>query len=177
MPVRSGLAELRGAVDERPLVATDRLSLAAMGIAALATREVRLTIGSAVGGGEQLFAAWRFWPRRPYIAGGVSAPAPWGGVWNVLAYSGRQAFTSDVPTADRTGARLGTADWFTARLRWNVARGQPTGGTVGEPEARWAGGFGLPHQVIGSKPGRREHMVRRCWFFDGGDVFPSAIVS
>jgi hypothetical protein len=61
-----------------------------MGITALATREVRLTTGSVVGGGEQLFAAWRFWPRRPSLAGGISAPAPWGGVWNVMAYTGRQ---------------------------------------------------------------------------------------
>ena len=130
-PVSSGLAELRGVVVERPLVPTSPMSLVALGITAAVTREVKLTTGSLVGGGEQLFAAWRFWPRRPNVTMGMAAPAPWGGVWSVLAFSGRQPFTSArVPTADRTGARVGAADWLTARLRWNV------GGGVD----RWSGG-------------------------------------
>jgi hypothetical protein len=163
VPVGSGLAELRGAVDERPLVATGRLSLAAMGITALATREVRLTTGSVVGGGEQLFAAWRFWPRRPSLAGGISAPAPWGGVWNVMAYTGRQAFTSDFPTADRAGARVGTADWLTSNLRWNVTvgadrwKGGPVRSTLG-------GGLGLT-----SSGDRVEGRISaNTWFGDAG---------
>jgi len=138
VPVPSGLTELRGVVAERPLLPASRVSLAAMGIAAAATREVKLTTGSLVGGGEQLFAAWRFWPRRPNVAVGMAAPAPWGGVWNVLAFSGRQPFTSpDVPTADRAGARLGAADWLTPGVRWNVVAGAdrwtagPTRGAVG----------------------------------------------
>jgi hypothetical protein len=68
----------------------------------------------------------------------MAAPAPWGGVWNVLAFSGRQPFTSDVAaTADRTGGRIGAADWLTAGLRWNVVggadrwKGGPTRGAVG----------------------------------------------
>jgi hypothetical protein len=138
VPVPSGLAELRGVVAERPLLPTGRVSLAVMGIAAAATREAKLTTGSLVGGGEQLFAAWRFWPRRPHVTVGIAAPAPWGGVWNVFGFSGRQAFTSpEVPTADRAGARLGAADWLTASLRWNVVagadrwKGGPTRGTLG----------------------------------------------
>jgi hypothetical protein len=138
VPVPSGLAELHGAVAERPRLPTSLVSLAAMAIAAAATREAKLTTGSLIGGGEQLFAAWRFWPRRPHVAIGIVAPAPWGGVWNVLGFSGRQAFTSPgVPIADRAGARLGTADWLTGRLRWDVAAGAdrwkegPASGTVG----------------------------------------------
>jgi hypothetical protein len=136
-PVPSGLAELRGAVAERALVPTSSLSLVAMGITAAATREVRVTTGSLVGGGEQLFAAWRFWPRRPYVAVGLAAPAPWGGVWNVLAFSGRQPFTSGVAAAEHAGMRLGAADWLNPGLRWNVAvggdrrQGDLTRGTLG----------------------------------------------
>ena len=163
VPVRLGLAELRGAVDERPLLATDRLSLAAMGITALATREVRLTTGSVVGGGEQLFAAWRFWPRRPYVAGGISAPAPWGGVWNVLAYSGRQAFTSDLPAAERTGARLGTAQWLTARLRWNVTVGSDR---WNDGRARGTLGGGLRLASSGDRVEARADV--NTWFGDAG---------
>jgi hypothetical protein len=138
VPVPAGLAELRGAVAERPLLPTSRLSLAALGIAAAATREVKLTTGSLFGGGEQLFASWRFWSRRPNAAFGMAAPAPWGGVWNVLSISGRQSFTSvDVTTAERTGARLGAADWLAAGLRWNIDagadrwKGGPTRGVLG----------------------------------------------
>lgn len=124
VPVPSGLAELRGVVAERPLVPAGRLSLAAIGLSAAATRELRLTAGSVVGGGEQLSVAWRFWPRRPRVAIGVGAPAPWGGVWSVDAFFERQPFSVPVaPSAERTGARLGASDWLTGHLRWSVAAG------------------------------------------------------
>ncbi|NOT25270.1 MAG: hypothetical protein HOP16_04120 [Acidobacteria bacterium] len=124
VPVPSGLAELRGAIAERPILPTNPVSLGAMGISAGATREVRLVTGSLTGAGEQVSATWRFWPRRPYIALGIASPAPWGGVWNVLSFSGRQPFSSvDRAAAERSGARLGFADWVTSSLRWNVAAG------------------------------------------------------
>src|SRR4029450_9994050 len=63
MPVPAGLAELRGVVAERPVMPTGRLTLAAVGLLAAATREVRLTTGSIVGGGERIEFAWRFWQR------------------------------------------------------------------------------------------------------------------
>ena len=124
LPVPSGLAELRGVVAERPLVPSGRLSLAAMGLSAAATRELRLTTGSVVGGGEQVSVAWRFWPRRPRVAIGVGAPAPWGGVWSVTAFSERQTFSVPVaPPAERTGARLRASDWLTGHLGWSVVAG------------------------------------------------------
>ncbi len=124
VPVASGLAELRGVVAERPLVLAGRLSLAVVGLSAAATRELRLTTGSFVGGGEQVSVAWRFWPRRPRLAVGLDAPAPWGGVWNVHAFSERQPFSVPVaPPAERTGARLGASDWLTGHLGWSLAAG------------------------------------------------------
>src|SRR5688572_7190146 len=123
-PVAAGLAELRGVVAERPLLPTSRLSLAAMGLSAAATREVRATTGSVVGGGEHIEVAWRFWPRRPRVAVGIEMPAPWGGVVSAQAYGERQPF--DVPAfsrAEQTGGRLGMSDWLTARWRWTVSTG------------------------------------------------------
>jgi predicted double-glycine peptidase len=124
VPVPAGLAELRGVVSERPAVPTGRLSFAAMGLSAAATREVRLATGSLVGGGERIEAAWRFWPRRPRVAAGIEAPAPWGGVWNAQAYRERQPFdvVSVVP-AEQTGGRVGASDWIAARWRWTVTAG------------------------------------------------------
>lgn len=139
VPVPSGLAELRGVVAERPLAPSGRLSLVALGASAAAAREVRLATGSVFGGGERISVAWRFWPHRPRVALGIDAPAPWGGVWGVHAFSERQPFNSPLlPRAERTGARLGTSDWLTARLRWSAVAG------VDE----WAGG--TRHGALGA---------------------------
>src|SRR5687768_2690354 len=94
VPVPSGLAELRGAIVERPLLPSNRLSLAALALSAAARREVRIASASPTGGGEEIAAAWRFWPHRPRAAVDVRAPAPWGGVWGVEAFTDRQPFTN-----------------------------------------------------------------------------------
>ena len=124
VPAPSGIAELRGAVSERPILPTSAVSLGVMGIRAATTREVTLVTGSLVGAGEHVSATWRFWPRRPYVALGIASPAPWGGILNVASFSGRQPFTSPgLAAAERSGARFGTADWLTSGVRWNVAAG------------------------------------------------------
>jgi hypothetical protein len=124
VPVRAGLAELRGVVAERPVLPRSPLSFAAMALSAAATREVRLTTGSLAGGGERVDVAWRFWPRRPRLAVGIEAPAPWGGVWNVQGYGERQPFDrAGIATAEQTGGRIGASDWITARWRWTANAG------------------------------------------------------
>lgn len=124
VPVSRGLAELRGAVSERPLVPSGAFPLAAIGLVAAATRELRITTGAALGGGEAITGAWRFWPHRMRVVAGIHAPAPWGGVWTIDGFSERQPFTAyDVPRADREGARVGMSDWLTDRLRWTVSVG------------------------------------------------------
>ncbi len=124
VPVSMGLAELRGVVAERPLVPTGRFSVAAMGLVAIATREVRVATGAPFGGGEEISGTWRFWPHRMRIGAGVHTPAPWGGVWSFDAFSERQPFsTTEVPPAAHTGARLEASDWFSDRLHWTVIAG------------------------------------------------------
>ena len=118
VPVSGGLAELRGAVAERPVVPRGRLELAAMGVIAAATREVTLNISSPTGGGERLWGGWRFWPHRMRVAGGIEAPSPWGGVWGVEAAAETQPFTDvSEPAADRVSASLGFTDWVTGGVR------------------------------------------------------------
>ena len=123
VPVRAGLAELRGAVVERALFPARPAVWVGIGLSAAVSREVRVTTGSLSGGGERVSAAWRFWPGRQRIAVGVHAPAPWGGVWGVAAAGERQPFTQAVPAARRVSARVTTADWASGRLRWDVAVG------------------------------------------------------
>ncbi|HEY5618366.1 MAG TPA: C39 family peptidase [Vicinamibacterales bacterium] len=123
VPVSAGLAELRAVVAERPLVPSGRLSLAAAGLVALATRELRLTSGAPFGGGEEIFGAWRFWPDRMRVGAGIQAPAPWGSVWGVDAFSERQPFTAELRPADRASVQLGVSDWLTGRFRWTATAG------------------------------------------------------
>jgi peptidase C39-like protein len=124
VPVSGGLAELRAVVAERPLVPTGRLPLAAAGLVAVAMREVRLSTGALFGGGEEISGAWRFWPHRMRVGAGVRAPAPWGGLWSVDAFSERQPFTAaEMRPADHDAVSLEVSDWFSGHLRWTVATG------------------------------------------------------
>ena len=123
-PVPSGLAELRGAVVERSILPTSPLSLAALGVSAAVSREVRAALGSVTGGGEEIVLGWRFWEHRRRIAAGIRAPAPWGGVWGAEGFQERQSFTSAAfPDARRAGAELTQSNWATPWLRWSLAAG------------------------------------------------------
>ena len=132
VPVPSGLAEVRGAVNERPLFPTGAMAYAGVGLSAVATREVRVALGSASGGGEQLGVAWRFWQNRPRVGVAARAPAPWGGVWGLDAHWERQAL--DLPGAvpiEHSAARMSVSDWATSALRWELDGGfeqRPAGG-------------------------------------------------
>ena len=124
IPVAGGLAELRGVISERPLVPRGRLELAVIGLTAAATREVTLNVSSATGGGERLWAGWRFWPHRMRVAGGIATPAPWGGIWAVDGFSERQPFTEGTtPAAERVSASVRVSDWITGRVRWTANAG------------------------------------------------------
>jgi hypothetical protein len=122
---RSGLAELRAHIVERPLVPTDPWSYAAMGLVALAQREVGLSTGALTGGGERISAGWRFWPHRPRVNLEVIAPARWGGLWGIHVFGEQQPFSDDTfPLARRAGAGLTMSNWIKpwARVsaRWGV---------------------------------------------------------
>jgi hypothetical protein len=164
VPLSSGITELRGVVAERQILPANPASWAAMAINAAATREVRLVTGSLVGAGEQVSATWRFWPRRPYVALGMAAPAPWGGVWNVMSFSGRQPFTSpDRDAAERAGARVGTADWLTSDLRWSVTAGVDRWKNV---ETRATVGGGIRYLAFGDRLEWR--LGTEAWLGDDG---------
>jgi hypothetical protein len=124
VPVPPGLAELRAVVAERPLIPTGRWSFAAAGLVAAATREVRLTTGAVLGGGEEVSAAWRFWPHRRKTGAAIHAPAPWGGIWSVDAFSEEQPFTtSALSPAERDSVRVAASDWSTGWLQWMATAG------------------------------------------------------
>jgi hypothetical protein len=124
VPVSGGLAELRGAVAERPLVPRGAWTLATTALTAAVTREVRLTSGPIAGAGEEVSFGYRFWPHRQRVDGRIGAPAPWGGVWRLDAFAERQPFTDTLlPRAQRTGARLWLSDWASGHVRWTVAAG------------------------------------------------------
>ena len=104
---------------------TGRLTLAAIGLSAAATREVRLTTGSIVGGGERIELAWRFWQRRPRVGARASKRPRHGAAYGPRrAYTERQPFNApEVARAKQTGGRLGMSDWLAARWRWTLTAG------------------------------------------------------
>jgi hypothetical protein len=121
---RSGLAELRAHVVERPLVPTDPWSYAAIGLVALARNEVGLTTGALTGGGERISAGWRFWPGRPGVNVEAIAPARWGGVWGVDAFGERQPFSEDrFPISRRAGAGMTMSNWIKPWARMSARVG------------------------------------------------------
>jgi uncharacterized protein YvpB len=118
VPVPSGLVELRATVAERPLVPSDRWTLATLGIVAAFTREIEVSTGALTGGGERVTVGWRYWPGRPRLSAAFAAPAPWGGVWSVDAFTERQPFTAAlIPTSSRRGAHVSISDWMTPWAR------------------------------------------------------------
>jgi hypothetical protein len=115
---RSGVAELRAHVVERPLVPTDAWSYAAIGLVALARNEVSMSTGALTGGGERVSAGWRFWPGRPRVNLEVIAPAPWGGLWGADVFGEQQPFSEDTfPLSRRAGAGLTMSNWITPWAR------------------------------------------------------------
>ena len=135
VPVPSGLAEVRGAVNERPLFPTSPAGYAVAALSAAANREVRLTLGSVAGGGELLGFAWRFWPNRPRVGLAARAPAPWGGIWGVDAEWEQQELTLPGANAlEHRAARISLADWATSAMRWELNGGlehRPGDGSYG----------------------------------------------
>ena len=138
VPVPSGLVELHATVAERSLVPADRWSLASLGVVAAFRREVEVSSGAFTGGGERLTIGWRYWPGTSAGERGDAAPAPWGGLWGVDAFTERQPFTDDaLPTSRRRGAHLSMSDWVApwarASMRGGVERwdGVDTFGMIG----------------------------------------------
>jgi len=115
---KSGVAELRAHVVERPLMPSDPWSYAALSLVAAARKEVALSTGALTGGGERISAGWRFWPGRQRVNVEIVAPAPWGGLWGVDGFAERQPFTNDAfPTTRRSSAGASVSNWITSWAR------------------------------------------------------------
>ena len=131
-PISGGRAEVRATVDERRLFPTSITDWAMLGGRAIFNRDPRASIGAMTGSGERLDLQYRFRPGRPRVGATFSAPAPWGGVWNVQGIWERQPFdTPLVETSERTTGRLAWNDWLTGHvqvgLRGGVDRWQDIG--------------------------------------------------
>ena len=165
VPVPSGLAEIRGAVSERPLIPSGALAYAGLGLSAAATRELRLALGSISGGGERIAFGWRFWRNRPRVGVIMRAPAPWGGVWGVEADWERQPFdTPAVSTSERSTVGASLSNWATDTIRWEV-----TGGVERREHERGYGRMGGSLAVVSS--GDRVEARARSETWLGGTPF------
>ena len=121
---RSGMAELRAHVVERPLIPSDPWSYAALGLVAAARKEVSFSTGALTGGGERISVGWRFWPGRQRVNAEIVAPARWGGLWGADGFAERQPFTGDTfPTTRRSGAGASVSNWMTSWARVSARLG------------------------------------------------------
>jgi hypothetical protein len=124
-PREDGLAEVRAAVIERPVLPTTMVSAAATALRLLTDRELRVDSASPTGGGELWHAAWRWWEERPRLSFGVNAPAPFGGTWGVTASDERQTFGAGATMFEEHTRRAAVTagDWATRSIAWEISTG------------------------------------------------------
>jgi hypothetical protein len=134
VPRGSGTVEVRAHVVERTVLPRGRLTWAAVGLRAAASRELAASISGLGHGGERIDVTWRFWPNRP--AAGVALHVPTSrALFSLELMSEQQPFDdAALPDARRLRTRFRIADWATPALRWETRGGF----------ARWrdAGSFG-----------------------------------
>ena len=122
---RSGLAELRAHVVERPLIPSDPWSYAALGLVAAARKEVSLSTGALTGGGERISVGWRFWPDRPRVNAEIVAPARVGRAvgrrW--IRASANPSPTTRFRRLRRSGGGAGVSNWITSWARVSARLG------------------------------------------------------
>ena len=124
-PDQDDRAKVRAVVLERPLVPSGLLPLAVVAAAAAADRELSVDVASPTGAGERWRASWRWWERRPRVAIGFAAPAPFGGVWALEASGERQTYgaAEGEVTERRRSAVLSASDWITGTTKLEAAVG------------------------------------------------------
>jgi hypothetical protein len=124
-PGENGLARVNAVVIERSLFPTSAPAVGAAAVRVLADREVALAFASPTGGGELWHVSWRWWDRRPRVAAGITAPAPFGGTWGIDVYEERQAYAAPSGAIDerRSGAALHAGDWLTGSTRVSAGVG------------------------------------------------------
>jgi hypothetical protein len=120
-PVRQDLVRVQAAVLERPVLPRGWLPLTVKGARAAIDREVRVDIAGAMGGGELIYGGWRWWEARPRVMGGITAPSPFGGVWQLEAAAERETYGADIAAFEesRRRAALTITDWASARVGWS----------------------------------------------------------
>jgi hypothetical protein len=103
-------------------VTSGALPLAALAARALTDREATFALASPSRGGELVTASWRWWERRPRVAVGLAAPAPFGGVWSLEASGERETFgagPAEIAERRRT-VRVAASNWISGDLRWDA---------------------------------------------------------
>jgi len=112
------------AVVERPIVPRTWPVVAAAGLRAATTREVRLEVASPTGNGELWAGQWRWWSNRPRIGLSVAIPklGPWSGLWRFDANWEREtyAFVEGSRRRDRRRAAVTFGDWRSGDVRWEL---------------------------------------------------------
>ncbi len=127
-PVPGGLAEIRVAVDERPVVDPIWLSLLSSATRAVAQDEVAFAVASPTRLGELWSARWRWEPARPRVALRVDLPAMLAVPGVIHLAESREQFRfalgssgTGIPEVRRRSIEAGFGGWLTAAVRPTVS--------------------------------------------------------
>jgi len=123
VPRGSGTVELRAHVVERTVLPRGRLTWAAVGLRAAASRELATSISGLGHGGERVDASWRFWPNRPAAGVALHLPAAVALFSLDLIVERQPVDGIAFPDAERLTTRVRAANWATRALRWETRGG------------------------------------------------------
>lgn len=123
LPVQDGLAEVRAAVAERPLVEPWIPLLTSNGVSAITREEVALELGSIIGAGERWNGRWRWDHPHPTVGIELAVPVRWGlpgivtvsGTWERFRFGGLLDSTG-LSETHRTGG-IGFGAWVVPAFR------------------------------------------------------------
>ncbi len=150
-PDEPGRVQIDAAVVERDRAPWGYAAWAGMGFDALTARQVSASFSSLTGGGESAGLTWRWWERRPMIAGFLAAPAPralGGGVWRLDAVHETQTFGPAAIAETRARVAMTLGPWTTERTRlFGTAAVERWNDRTGDV----ALGFGIEHWAAGAR--------------------------
>lgn len=131
-PDTQNQADVTVVVGDRPRVPTGLLPWTAIGVRAVAAREVALSFSSLLNAGDRLDVLWRFQTHREFAGATLSVPAPRGlpgnielfGRWEQQTFASPAGGVGDhadghIEERRRRGG-VAVSDWATHWLRWRV---------------------------------------------------------
>jgi hypothetical protein len=155
-----GRARVDVYLDERDVVPSGGIQLAAVGASGLAFQDLRLEAASPTGHGEDFTGSWGWEPNWRHVTVGLEVPAPGKlpGLASIRASWERQVF-APAPNlrtvGDRQQVMAGFSNWAASWLRWQASAGMDrfSDRTYASVSAGLEGRFIRDHVAVNAEAG------------------------